>query len=124
MWTWNSANGNLSRGGELVGTGYAGGDKGQRPDGVNNPALQNVHNVGPLPQGKYTIGEFLDRPTLGKFAGQLIPAPENEMYGRSGFYIHGDTEEMNQSASDGCIILPYTIREQIANSGDTDLQVV
>jgi hypothetical protein len=124
MWIWNQANGNLSRNGELVGTGYAGGSKGKHPEAVNNPAFEYVRGVGPLPKGTYTIGDFIDHPHLGKLAAQLTPSPENVMYGRSGFYIHGDTEEMNQSASDGCPVLPHSVRVAIAESDDKEFQVV
>ena len=124
MWTWNQANGNLSHGGDLVGTGYAGGDKGARPDGVNNPALESVHNVGPIPRGMYAIGDFIDHPTVGKFAAPLTPSPENEMFGRGGFYLHGDNPEMNQSASDGCPVAPHSVRVAVAESGDAELEVV
>jgi hypothetical protein len=46
------------------------------------------------------------------------------MFGRSDFYIHGDNPALNYTASEGCIILARPIREQIAASGDNDLQVL
>ena len=96
--------------GLLLAIGYAGGDGGNRPDGVNNHKLQNVHNVGPLPCGTYTLGTPVEGSHLGPFAIPLEPDANNEMFGRSGFYCHGDTQALNHSASDGCIILPHHIR--------------
>jgi hypothetical protein len=46
------------------------------------------------------------------------------MFGRSGFLIHGDSIIRPGTASRGCIILAREIREQIAASGDADLEVV
>lgn len=41
--------------------------------------------------------------------------------GRSAFMIHGNNVQNN--ASQGCIILGPTLRQQIAGSGDTQLRV-
>ncbi len=86
--------------------------------GVNNPDLQDIRNVGPLPAGTYLIGpakEPIDR--LGPVALPLTPNPDNQMFGRDEFFIHGDNAQMNHTASDGCIILPRNIRDQIVASG-------
>ena len=93
-------------------------------EGRNSPAYQNVHNVGPIPQGFYTIQEPFDSPTHGRYAMHLEPSAENEMFGRSAFLIHGDYIENPGHASEGCIILPRTARESIWGSGDHKLQVV
>lgn len=61
---------------------------------------------------------------LGPFAIPLIPDPSNEMYGRGDFYCHGDSIENPGCASEGCVILPRTVRETIWNSTDHELQVV
>jgi hypothetical protein len=92
--------------------------------GLNDPDLSHVPNVGPLPAGRYFIGHFEDRPIVGKFAAPLTPSPKNEMFGRSGFFIHGDNPEMNFTASDGCMVFAHTIRMEIAASGDDLLEVV
>ena len=60
----------------------------------------------------------------GPFVLRLTPAPTNEMFGRDGFLIHGDSIEHPGSASHGCIILPRAIREAIAKSDDDTLHVV
>ena len=44
--------------------------------------------------------------------------------GRTNFLIHGDSTNHPGDASEGCIVLSRTIRQAIAVSGDTDLEVV
>lgn len=111
---------------DVIAMGYAGGDYGNAPEGVNNPALEAKANVGPLPAGFYVIGAPRDTVTHGPYALMLTPNPANRMYGRGGFLIHGDSviSPGKRSASEGCIILPRTIRQQIWDSGDHDLHVV
>lgn len=119
MWTYNQANGQLSHGGVAVGMGYSG----AKPDGYNNPSMQNVHDVGPIPQGFYTIHEPFDSPAHGPFAMPLEPDPANEMFGRGGFLMHGDSIENPGHASEGCVIMPRSVREEVWKSGDRELQV-
>lgn len=119
MWTFNSANGNLSHNGALVGNGYSG-----HEDGYLNPIMSHVHNLGPIPSGYWRIGEFFDDPGgKGPIVTQLTPDADTEVFGRAGFMIHGDNREFNHSASHGCIILQRSLREQIRDSGDTQLFV-
>ena len=102
----------------LVAFGYSGADWGK-----NNPAAEAVHNIGPLPAGFYTIES--PRDTIhSPFTLPLTPYPTNEMFGRAGFLIHGDSLGSPGTASQGCIILPRDIRNMIWGSGDHDLQVV
>lgn len=118
-WIYNSANGNLSRNGELVGTGYSG-----NTAGLNNPAMDDVHNVGPIPTGQWVIGDFFDDPGgKGPIVARLTPGPNTPTFNRSGFMLHGDNPAMDHTASDGCIILSHDIRQQIMESGDTELVV-
>lgn len=109
----------LDAAGKIVGEGYAG-----REEGKNNPALQSEHNLGPLPQGRYWIDPPQDTETHGPFVMWLAREPETgEMFGRSGFGVHGDSQEHPGLASDGCIVLPRKVREAIWNSGDHYLEV-
>ena len=62
--------------------------------------------------------------THGPYVLPLTPDPENLMYGRDGFLIHGDSITNPGSASEGCIILPRSARTMIAASGDNRLEVV
>jgi Protein of unknown function (DUF2778) len=88
--------------GVLLGTGYAG-----HGEGVNNPAMQSIHNTGPLPQGIYTINPPIDTITHGPYVMWLTPDPANEMFGRSGFGIHADeiANPGKRLASTGCIVI-------------------
>ena len=70
------------------------------------------------------MGQGYDNPKLGAFAMSLTPDPSNEMFNRSGFFIHGDTSAMNHSASEGCIIIGRSFRNQLAASDDNQLQVI
>jgi hypothetical protein len=101
------------------GCGYAG-----RGVGKNNPLMQNVSNVGPLPAGTYTIESPVDTETHGLYVLWLTPDPMNEMFGRTGFGIHGDSIDNPGNASEGCIVLPRITREAIWESGDRQLLVV
>lgn len=104
---------------ERVAIGYSGAGEGK-----NNPAMQDVHNVGPLPVGKYEIGEPTDTKTHGPYVLHLTPDPANEMFGRGSFLIHGDSVVNPGTASEGCMIFSRTIRERIWASGDRQLEVV
>ncbi|MGH8030763.1 MAG: tlde1 domain-containing protein, partial [Arenimonas sp.] len=96
--------------------------------GVNNPAMQNVKKVGPIPRGEYEIGR---QRTHQSYRGgplpasiDLTPAKGTEVHGRTNFLIHGDNRLGNRSASQGCIIFPRNVRNEIADSGDNCLRVV
>ena len=95
--------------GKYVVTGYAGGNCGNNPEGINNPDMQDRPNIGPLPEGLYKKGKLVLESHLGKYAIELIPDPSNNMFDRSDFYCHGDTERPH-CASEGCIILPHDNR--------------
>lgn len=108
--------------GVFISVGYSG-----NGPGLNNPAMQQVRAVGPIPQGTYTIAlPELDE-QVGPVAMRLTPDPANTMYGRSAFLIHGDNQAMDYTASEGCIILPLTVRVKIGDAvarGDNQLQIV
>ena len=106
----------------LVSSGYAGGNQGKDPEGKDNPADEGIKDVGPLPEGMYTKGQLIPQSKLGKDAIQLIPDPSNDMKGRGGFFMHGDTTPPG-NASEGCIIQPHAGRMQWYLSG-LPLQVV
>ncbi len=95
----------------LTCTGYAG-----QSVGYNNPAAQNQPNVGPLPQGDYSVGAPTRR--RGPLTLPLTPNPANTMYGRSAFLIHGDNPARNRTASEGCIIVDRNCRAGIP-TGET-----
>jgi hypothetical protein len=120
MWTYQQSTGNLLDGeGRAVTTGYAGNGWGK-----NNPQAQDQHDVGPLPCGKYKIGEPYASPKTGAITMNLTPDPGNEMFGRAGFRIHGDSLEHPGNASDGCMCIERPYRMLVAASPDKDLEVI
>jgi hypothetical protein len=131
MWVWDQSDGSLwreakpTRGRLLISKGYSG--KGR---GKNNPALEGVPGIGPIPAGHYKIGKPYDSKNVGRFTLPLDAVdsrPGDDIHqptGRSAFRIHGDSIKAPGTASKGCIILPRNIREAIWTSGDRDLLVV
>jgi hypothetical protein len=119
MWTYDQSTGWLYEQGKKYTQGYSGHGAGE-----DNPGDQGDKNVGPLPCGLYTISQAFDHPHCGPMSMRLTPAPSNEMFGRSGFLIHGDNAMHDHSASDGCIILPPVARAYINASPDRHLTVV
>jgi hypothetical protein len=119
-WTYSQKTGELQQDGKPVATGYSGAGPGK-----NNPEMEQVQNVGPIPQGDWLIvGPPVNTVTHGPFVLHLKPAPATQTFGRDGFLVHGDSVEHPGRASEGCIILPRAVREQIWNSGDQELKVV
>ena len=100
----------LERGGsiELIGVGYAG-----APRCLNNPMSERSRACGPLPKGRYLV-ERRSHPRFAYPAFRLTPLEGTEVYGRSGFWIHGDNRARNRSASTGCIVLDRHFRHRIA----------
>lgn len=122
MWTYEQRTGRLFRDGVHVGTGYSGHDKGK-----NDPDLQHVPRVGPIPVGFYEIGEPFDSSSHGPYVMRLNPHEENEMYGRDGFLMHGDSKLMPGTASLGCIVQSRDVRELVGarlKLNETTLEVV
>ena len=119
-WQYSQSTGELSLDGVFKGLGYSG-----HGPGFDNPSNESVLGVGPLPVGEYKIGDWEEHhKILGPCVAPLIPDSKNIMFGRSGFFIHGDNQKMNHTASDGCIILSLTLREMIRDSNVFNLQVV
>lgn len=116
-WTYRQTNGILMKDGEWEATGYSG-----TGEGRNNPAMQNVPDVGPIPVGQYVIGDAYDDPQgLGPCVMHLDPYPNTNTFGRSLFRIHGDNSE--HDASHGCVILGPATRHLIDASDDRTLVV-
>jgi hypothetical protein len=123
-WSFKQSTGELfDPSGNLVATGYSGGNCGKDPAGKNNPGMQDVPCVGPLPQGTYTAAEPEDSARLGPFSIPLVPDPQNEMFGRAGFFMHGDSIAKPGAASEGCIIMPRFVREAFWHSSDHSICV-
>jgi len=119
---YEQSTGRLYYGLSMMGTGYAG-----APSGKNNPAMQNVPNVGPLPEGWYTIEPPTNSTHCGQEAFPLRPDAANQMFGRSGFFLHGDDIAHPGAGSDGCIVPSPPVRDAVKTivaAGNNRLQVV
>lgn len=94
-------------------------------EGKNNPAMQDVHEVGPLPCGTYRICPWEEEHDhLGHLVAFLKPYPDNEMFGRDAFFIHGPSATHYGQESKGCCVVPHIGRVAIMNSGADTLEVV
>jgi len=51
-----------------MGTGYSG-----LAEGKNNPAMERIHDVGPIPRGSYTIGPEFQSEKHGPVVHKLAP---------------------------------------------------
>lgn len=119
MWTFRQSDGwLLDSNGARVAQGYSG-----RGACKNNPLKQSFPDNGPIPVGSYHPGKPEDSPHLGPFAIPLEPYDSNEMFGRSGFFMHGDSVSHPGQASDGCIILSHPART-LFYAANEDLQVI
>ena len=124
-WLFNQTTGEITDPtGTVVAVGYAGGNCGQNPEGKNNPSMQDVKSVGPLPVGVYTFALPVEGSHLGPFAIPLIPDPTNDMHGRGDFFFHGDNVEHPGCASEGCIIGPHAVREAAWAGDDHTITVI
>lgn len=110
----------LDNGGTLLGTGYSG-----HSEGKNNPELENEKMVGPIPRGWYKIGEpqyIMPIPPGPHGPYTLSLSPEgHSAFKRSGFLIHGDN--VNHTASCGCIVLSHDLRLKIGEGTSRYLMV-
>jgi hypothetical protein len=118
MWTYSQSTGQIAHNGTKSGVGYSGNGL-----GLDNPGMQDIADVGPIPQGLWSIGKPFTDPEKGPIVMALTADPATTLFGRSGFLIHGDNEKMDHTASKGCIILSHDIRTTIAASPDHQLTV-
>jgi hypothetical protein len=126
MITYSQSTGEMTLASGVVFHGHAG-----QGSGLNNPDMQNVHGIGPLPQGTYTLGPWQDGAAygpsfhrLGPFITRLTPDEGNEMFGRWDFCIHGGDGSNPPTDSEGCIVLFRSARVAIAASKETQLTVI
>jgi hypothetical protein len=119
MHIYQQSTGRWTHNGNLIGVGYSG-----HGPGLNDPAMEQVPDVGPISVGHWVIGSFFTDPDKGPIVAHLTPQPGTDTYGRNGFMLHGDNEAMDHTASLGCIIMSHSIRLYVSQSGDTQLAVV
>lgn len=128
MWIYKQSTGALARRTWLItgtpydvaiGTGYSG-----YAQGLNNPELESMPFVGPIPKGLYGISPMYTH-KADHIGERLRLTPfGHRAHGRSGFLIHGDNSTPEPSdASRGCIILAKHLRDLIATSADNTLSV-
>lgn len=118
-WRYDQATGALSHDGETIATGYSG-----KVPSRNVPADENQPFLGPIPRGTYTIGQpIANGGHMGPYVLPLAPNPVNNMFGREGFFIHGDSIASPGDASNGCLVLNRQWRTMIAQSNDNLLVV-
>lgn len=76
MWTYVQLGGRLiDAGGQLIAVGYGG-----SPAGKNNPQVQSVADVGPIPHGNNTIRPPHDTPEHGPYVLSLTPAATTQIF--------------------------------------------
>ncbi len=122
MWKYEQSTGKLfSPYGDLYGIGYSG-----RGEGVNDAALEKVHNVGPIPLGKYNIGHPYTHRVHGPLTMDLTPQDGTEMFGR--LYPLMTSEVVQppgaEPLTDCHIIIGPLVRQAVASSHDRELLVV
>lgn len=124
MWTYNILTHSLFEGSVLVdGDCYSG----AFPEGFNDPTKTAIPDMGPIPEGLYTIcGPPYEDTEHGPYILRLEPDPNNAMFGRVGFLLHGKPLPPRdiRTGSEGCICARSVTRQRVYGSGDTKLQVI
>jgi hypothetical protein len=121
MNTYSQSTGRCLVNGELFTTCYSG-----IGEGLNNPDMQEVHNIGPTPRGLYIIGPPYHHPKLGELTMNIVPRPNTLTFGRTDFRVHADLYgwPSKHRASHGCIIMLKAYREKLAVSLDRELDII
>jgi hypothetical protein len=123
MWSYIQSDGDTFRGdGSLACVGYSGHGAGR-----NNPDLEGVRSVGPIPCGDYMIGNPHDSDVTGPLSLDLTPEFRTRVrileLGREPDSFKGHGDNAGHDASRGCVIWPRAIRVEMAASVDTHLKV-
>ena len=119
MWVYSQSSGQLwNPSGACIATGYSGFGAGK-----NNPALEGVRSIGPIPRGYWVMTGVYDSKRAGPLAIKLEPSGHNAL-DRDYFRVHGDSAARPGSASKGCIVLWRVIRQAIIDSNDKMLRVI
>jgi hypothetical protein len=96
----------------IVGYGYTG-----SVDYLDDPSEETLVGRGAITAGMYTFRGPHESDKMGSYIWELVPDDTNEMFGRRGFYNHGDNSLYNHTASGGCIVSPLEVRS-IWRDGD------
>ena len=92
--------------------------------GYNNPKMQSIAYIGPIPRGTYTIGPLISKKkNLGKIVFQLIPDAKTRagspFFNAEGnrdpdtFYVHGFGESGLYESSTGCVLVNSNDRPKL-----------
>jgi hypothetical protein len=124
MWTFNISAGSLSKDGIMLDRDVY---SGAFPEGFNDPSKTAIENVGPIPEGDY---DFTGMPFTdaehGPYVLKIVPRAGTEMFGRSGFLLHGKPLPPKdiRCGSEGCICACLQTRVRVYQSGDSWLRVI
>ena len=120
-WVYRQSTGELRHSADDIGfKAYSGANTGK-----NNPAMEKIPFVGPIPRGRYVINPPRKSARTGVYVLPLEP-DGHQAHGRTAFQIHGESSSKPPgTSSTGCIILsPKSKRERIWKSNDKILQVI
>ena len=106
VWTLSRSTGTF----RLTDTGQSWTVYSGRGIGLNNPGLERLPNVGPIPRGLWTIKWIGTGEQTGPVTWVLQPDAATETFGRDDFDCHGDNVERDHTASEGCIVAPHDCR--------------
>lgn len=124
MWVYRQSTGMLVRVNGTV-TAFIGVGHSGCGAGLNNPAMQAVHGIGPIPCGVYTIGSpRVPSARPGAPVLPLDPDPSGPMFGRTALFARDDIAATNPKASGDCVVFKHLILFQIAASADRQLEVL
>ena len=119
MWIYSQTSGKLwNDAGECIGVGYSGFEEGK-----NNPRLQDVVNLGPIPRGLYHITQLYHSKKVGRNSLKLAPVGHDALK-RTNLVMHGDSVTRPGYASKGCVVQKLTPRLTVWRSSDHLLKVI
>ena len=109
-WTYSQSTGEMvGPDGETM-QGYSG-----YGDGLNNPDMQDVENVGPIPRGEWDISDSYGKMRINLKALNVQGISNRDL---KSFEIHGDNPSLNYTASQGCIIINGIHNRRLFRQGD------
>lgn len=118
-WIYRQSTGDLSYKGQVVDRGYSGAAIAR-----NNPSLERLPAVGPIPRGTYRVGPPHDSRKTGPYTLDLTPIKGTNTYGRTAFKMHSDSITHPGNASEGCIVMHVHTRQRVWGSNDWELEMI
>jgi len=121
MWRYEQETGRLTTPwGSPCGKGYSG-----HGDGLNNPKMERIAGVGPIPRGRYTICAAYADSHLGPYVMPLAPINGTNTFGRTGFLVSGEpvTVEDERERLGESVVLTFMARSVLYATSDRELEV-